>query len=131
MQVAVLRVDEEGVILSAPLPPNINQTETVFGGSASAVAILAAWSLLHTRLRSPGVARRLVIQRHTMNFDFPISGTFTARAFITQPADWPHFARVLARKGRARITVSAVLEYGGKVAASLEGAFVAMGPQEA
>jgi thioesterase domain-containing protein len=131
MQVAVVRAEEECVVLSAPLAPNINHRETVFGGSASAVAILAAWSLLHTRLRSANLSRRLVIQRHTMNFELPIAGTFTARAFIAQPAAWPQFLRMLARKSRARITVSAVVEYGGKAVAHLEGAFVALGPRDA
>ena len=50
MGVSVLSVGEEAVTLRAPLAPNINHRETVFGGSASALAILAAWSLLHTRL---------------------------------------------------------------------------------
>lgn len=50
MEVAVVQVQPEGVILSAPLAPNINHRDTVFGGSASAVAILAAWSLLQHSL---------------------------------------------------------------------------------
>lgn len=52
MQVSVVQAALEGVVLSAPLAPNINHRDTVFGGSASAVASLAAWSLLHTRLSS-------------------------------------------------------------------------------
>ena len=62
MQVSVLAVASTGVTLRAPLAPNINHRDTVFGGSASAVAILAAWSLLHTRMRADGVSARLVIQ---------------------------------------------------------------------
>jgi thioesterase domain-containing protein len=130
MQVAVVRLEEDSVVLSAPLAPNINHRETVFGGSASAVAILAAWSLLHTRLRSAGVSRRLVIQHYTMDFELPIAGEFTARAFIGQPAAWQQFMRGLARKGRARIAVSSVVEYGGKAVAQLEGRFVALGGQD-
>jgi thioesterase domain-containing protein len=42
MQVSVDAVAADGVTLRAPLAPNINHRETVFGGSASAVAILAA-----------------------------------------------------------------------------------------
>ena len=61
MQVEVLSAQPEGVVLGAPLPPNINHQETIFGGSASAVAILAAWSLLHVRLQHEGVHSRLVI----------------------------------------------------------------------
>ncbi|RYE53550.1 MAG: hypothetical protein EOP18_08925, partial [Rhizobiaceae bacterium] len=52
MQVRVVAASVERVTLSAPLAPNINHRATVFGGSASAVAILSAWSLLHLRLSS-------------------------------------------------------------------------------
>jgi thioesterase domain-containing protein len=129
MQVAVERFDEDSVVLSAPLAPNINHRETVFGGSAAAVAILAAWSLLHTRLESDGVSRRLVIQRHTMQFDLPIDGAFTARSHI-EPDAWTTFVRALERKGRARIAVSSVLECDGSTVARFDGTFVALTVQE-
>ncbi|MEN3292177.1 MAG: hypothetical protein V7642_1430 [Burkholderiales bacterium] len=127
MQVSVVEVHPEHIVLSAPLAPNINHRETVFGGSASAVAILAAWSLLHTRLAAAGISSRLVIQRNSMNYEAPILGTFTARSSITQPEAWPLFMRMLARKGVARIMVSATLEHAGKSVGHLEGEFVALG----
>jgi thioesterase domain-containing protein len=127
MQVSVQRVLPDEVLLAAPLAPNINHRETLFGGSASAVAILAAWSLLHTRLRSAGLESRLVIQSNTMHYDLPIAGDFTARSFIEAPEAWPQFVRMLARKGKARIVVDAVLEYGGVQAGRLRGEFVALG----
>jgi thioesterase domain-containing protein len=127
MQVEVRRVQTEEIVLAAPLAPNINHRETVFGGSASAVAILAAWSLLHTRLARAGIESRLVIQSNTMHYELPISGTFTARAFIAAPADWQQFMRMLSRKGRARIAVMSVLEYEGRQAGRLQGQFVALG----
>jgi thioesterase domain-containing protein len=67
MQVSVVSISDEKLVLSAPLAPNINHRDTVFGGSASAIAILAAWSLLHTRLLKAGISSRLVIQRNTWN----------------------------------------------------------------
>jgi thioesterase domain-containing protein len=90
------------------------------------LAILAGWSLLHTRLAGAGIASRLVIQRNTMHYDLPITGAFTARSFIRTAAAWESFTRMLERKGRARLTVSCVLEYDGQAAARLEGEFVAM-----
>jgi len=126
MQVSVVAVDEEAVVLRAPLKPNINHRETVFGGSASALAILAAWSLLHTRLRRAGIAGRLVIQRNTMEYDLPVLGEFTARASSGQGQDWQQFTRMLARKGKARIAVSSVLEHAGQVAGRFTGEFVAL-----
>ena len=55
MAVSVKAVTTDTVILAAPLEPNINHKHTVFGGSASALGILAAWSLLHVRLVDAGL----------------------------------------------------------------------------
>ena len=127
MQVSVIEAEEERVILSAPLAPNINHTETVFGGSASAVAILAAWSIIHVRLKSAGMPSSIVIQSNIMSYERPIYGTFTARSFITQPKAWEVFMRTLLRRGRARIAVSSVLEYEDQPVGNFEGKFVAIG----
>ena len=126
MQVSVAAIDADGVTLRAPLAPNINHRETVFGGSASAVAILAAWSLLHTRMRAEGVVARLVIQSNTMDYALPILGDFTARSALEHPEQWPRFVRMLARRGRARTRVIAVLESDGQVVGRLTGEFVAL-----
>ena len=127
MQVAVDAADADRVRLRAPLAPNINHRETVFGGSASAVAILAAWSLLHLRLRAAGLASRLVIQRNTMDYERPILGEFTATSSLAAPDAWPRFLRTLERMGKARAEVQAVLEADGQVVGRLTGEFVALG----
>jgi thioesterase domain-containing protein len=126
MQVSVQRATPDEVVLHAPLTPNINHRSTVFGGSASAVAILAAWSLLHVRLHSAGIEARLVIQSNSMHYDLPVAGDVSARSFIATPEAWPHFIRMLTRKGKARIVVDAVLEYEGVQAGRLQGEFVAL-----
>ena len=126
MQVSVVAVAPEQVVLRAPLAPNINHRETVFGGSASALAILAAWSLLHARLSDEGVRTRLVIQRNSMEYLGPIPGAFVARASLEAPAQWPLFKRMLSRKGRARVAVTAVLEHEGGVVGQFAGEFVAI-----
>lgn len=127
MQVQVERISPEQVMLNAPLAPNINHRATVFGGSASAVAILAAWSLLHTRLRSEGIATRLVIQSNAMHYDAPIDGTFSAISRLEEPEKWDLFKRTLTRRGKARIRVLAELHFAGQVAGRFEGEFVALG----
>ena len=130
MQVAVDEADIGRVRLRAPLAPNINHRETVFGGSASAVAILAAWSLLHLRLRADGLSSRLVIQRNTMDYGLPILGEFTATASLAAPDACPRFLRTLARMGKARAEVQAVLEADGKVVGRLTGEFVALSSEQ-
>jgi thioesterase domain-containing protein len=125
MGVSVLQLSEEKVILAAPLQPNINHRNSVFGGSASALAILSAWSLVHTRLEGAGIRSRLVIQRNAIEYSKPILGDFTASATLKEPAQWLHFLRMLERRGRARIAVESALLYEGQAAGTFEGEFVA------
>lgn len=125
--VSVVSIADDAVTLEAPLEPNLNHRQTLFGGSASALAILAGWALLHVRLQSEGIDDRLVIQRNVMEYQHPILGQFTARAMLERPEGWKEFTTMLARRGKARITVLAVLEHMGRVAGRFSGQFVAFG----
>jgi thioesterase domain-containing protein len=127
MGVSVLAIEPNSVTLQAPLEPNINHRQSVFGGSASALAILAGWALLHARLQADGVSSRLVIQRNTMEYTQPILGPFTARSTLEFPERWAQFRATLARRGKARVTVLAVLEHANQVVGRFTGQFVALG----
>jgi thioesterase domain-containing protein len=131
MQVSVLEATPDATVLAAPLAPNINHRDTVFGGSAAALATLAAWTLLHARLTAAGLPSRLVIQRNTMDFDAPIPADFTARASLQDPANWERFVTTLRRKGRARIAVVATLHCRDKRVGRFEGDFVAVAREAA
>ncbi len=60
---AAVRWDGAALALRAPLAPNLNHRGTAFGGSMSALAILAGWGVVHLALRARGLETRLVVQR--------------------------------------------------------------------
>lgn len=126
MGVTVVSADGDGVRLTAPLGPNINHKKTVFGGSASAVAILAAWSVLHLRLTGAGRDGEIVIQSNETAYDKPITAEFEAHAALVDPSAWPRFLTMFDRKGRARLEIESVLTCGGIVVGRLRGSFVAL-----
>ncbi|MEJ8567896.1 YiiD C-terminal domain-containing protein [Elongatibacter sediminis] len=126
MQAEVETASTEMVVVAAPLAPNINHRDTVFGGSATALALLAAWSLMHLNVNREGRSRQLVIQRNTMEYLEPITGRFTARASRPAEAAWSRFERTLERRGRGRITVVSELHLGTRLVGRLEGEFVAL-----
>ena len=126
MQASVAAVSMESVTLQAPLRPNINHQDTVFGGSASALAILASWCLLHIRLREQAVPAQLVIQRNTMEYLLPIHGDFTAQSTLQDPESWERQVRMLERKGAARFPVSSDLFSSGNRVGHFTGKFVAL-----
>jgi len=126
MQVSTLELNEHCVRLVAPLTPNTNHHATVFGGSASALAILSAWSLLYVRLRFSSPEASIVIQHHRMYYERPMYGEFAARASMAIPEQWPRFLRTLARFGKARVAVNSTIECNGELAARFSGEFVAI-----
>jgi len=129
MGIEVVEATVNGVILAAPLSPNINHRETVFGGSASAVAILSAWSLLYLRLKHENMDSRIVIQRSTMTYELPITDRFTASTVICDPSAWLKFIATLIRKNRARVTIKSILHCNQITAGKFEGDFVALDSQ--
>ena len=80
MQVSVVSVDGTGVLLSAPLAPNLNHRGTVFGGSASALGMIACWTLIHLRLRGLPFETALVIRRNSVEYFAPLPADFEAFA---------------------------------------------------
>lgn len=126
MGVRVTECDTQGATLTAPLAPNINHRATVFGGSASAVAILAAWTWLHFTLRAAGLSSRLVIQKNTVDYLAPITGEFSARCAAPAAETVEKFIATLRRHGKARMAVGAVLTRDGKTVATFSGDYVAV-----
>ena len=126
MGVEVLEATLDRVTLSAPLEPNINHRETIFGGSASALSILSAWCLVHFRLQNENLNCRVVIQKNTMSYDKPILGTFEAICSLENRELWEKFIKILKRKGKARIVLNSTLEYSKTIVGVFEGSFVAI-----
>ncbi len=126
MGVRVVSCAAAGVTLAAPLAANINHRATVFGGSASAVAILAAWTYLHSVLRGTGLATRLVIQRNTIDYLAPITADFEAECASVGAVEIERVVRTLRRHGKARITLAARLTCAGSEVATFSGEYVAV-----
>jgi len=126
MQVSVVEASMDHVLLRAPLAPNINHQNTVFGGSAASLATLAAWGLLHLRLAAEDFRSNLVVQRSNIAYEKAMAGEFMAKASAPSAEVWKSFIAMLQRKGRARISATAVLLYDGQEAGRLDGDFVAL-----
>jgi len=126
MAVEVRSATPDGVELFAPLAPNINHRDTVFGGSASGVAILAAWSALYVRMRAEMRAGRIVIRRNKMSYERPIIADFTAKSAPPETAAWTKAIGTLGKGRPARVHVTATLECLGERVGVLEGEFVVM-----
>lgn len=129
MGVGIVAAAIDGVTLSAPLGPNVNHQGTVFGGSASAVALLSAWALLHLRLSQQQLDAAIVVKEYTMTYERQMPTDFTATSSIEDAASWISFLDALKRRGRARISVVARLRCNADHVGQLQGEFVALSPE--
>ena len=126
MECRVLRASPAEVLLEAPLTPNLNHRATAFGGSLSALAILAGWAMVHFRLRAEGLEVRTVIRESGVRYDEPVRGPFQALC-PAPPADaWERFVRTLRRRGKGRIRVDVQLSSDGQPVGSYAGTYVAV-----
>jgi thioesterase domain-containing protein len=126
MGVQVKVATPERVLLYAPLGPNINHHQTVFGGSGVVLATLSAWTLLHLRLNQEHLDAQLVIQRSSMEYERPIPGDFEAVCGFADESAWRRFRLTLERRGRARMTLNAHLLHASHEMGLFVGDFVAM-----
>lgn len=127
MELKVESCGPDGVHLSAPIAPNINHRQTLFGGSAAAIAIVSAWSLVHLRLRDEfDPLPRIVIQSNTMKWTAPIPGEVHVKCQSPAHETWDRLVKAVHRKGRGRITLRSTLFNGEAPAADFSGTFVAI-----
>lgn len=125
MGVTVAGFDAAGLVLRAPLAPNLNHKHTAFGGSLATLATLAGWSLLQLLLREQPPAT-VVIQESAVSYLRPVTADFAARCALPPADTFDRFRRTLARKGMARIALEATIPAGEEIAVRFDGSFVAI-----
>ncbi len=126
MTLSVSRLDREGIVLAAPLKPNVNDKGSAFGGALASIMILAGWSLPRLLLYRHGLEADLVIGRCAMRFIAPVQGDFSAHCRWPQAAEQAGFVQQLQDNPRARLALAPELVYQGRVVATLEARYSAL-----
>lgn len=124
MGVTVARFDAAGLVLRAPLAPNLNHQHTAFGGSLATLATLAGWGLLQLLLREHGSVT-VVIQESTVRHMRPVVADFAAHCALPPADALERFRRTLAHRGAARIALEVTIPSGTQTAVRFHGRFVA------
>lgn len=130
MQAEILEASGEVVRVRIPLAPNINHRGTVFGGSASALAMLAGWGRVWTLLYAQQLRATIVIRRNTMEFDRPMPSAVTAVCHTPERIFLDGFFESLRSRGKARLTLPVMIyDEENRQACKFSGEFVVVGAQ--
>ena len=125
MGVRVFSASPKKIVLSAPFSNNINHKKTVFGGSLHAVATLACWSLLHVNLTELHNVH-IVIASSEIAYLAPVASDFKAECCLPELEDWQRFLKILQKKGKARVKLSAKIFQGHQLCVEYSGVFAAL-----
>ena len=127
MQLRVAAWNERGLVLAAPLAPNINDKGCAFGGSLASLMTLAGWGVIVLQLRAVGRECDIYVQDSTVRYLAPVWSDFVTQAQLAAGESWETFLATLAQRGRARLrVVCRVALEDGRDAATLEARFVAI-----
>lgn len=126
MDVRAVSAGGDSIALAAPLGPNVNHTETAFGGSLATLGIVAGWTLLHVALADRGVSAKLLIQHSSMDFIRPADGELRAECRFPDGEALERLLTGLRERRRARIELTAQVLSGGVPVATHRGVYVAI-----
>lgn len=125
MDVRVAAYDGHLLRLTAPLPPNVNDKGTAFGGSLYSLAVLCGWSLLHLKIKEAGLAHNIVIQEANVRYLLPVSDDMTAECHIDDEAV-SQLYDTLNSRDRARLPLEIVIKQNERPAFEFSGRYVVL-----
>ncbi|MGB0713301.1 MAG: YiiD C-terminal domain-containing protein [Gammaproteobacteria bacterium] len=132
MGVRVAHYDGRGIALEAPLASNQNHHGSAFSGSLYALADMAGFGLLHTRLVESGIEAEVFMRAGEVDYRRPVLGDLVARCTLPEGDAWDDFLTRLEERGRARLELSCTIAHEAtgetEAAAVLTGHFMAMRP---
>ncbi len=124
MGVRIEAYDGQQLVLTAPLTINHNHLGTAFGGSLSAVATLAGYSLLWLELGDP--TAHVLVRESTISYRRPVRKEIRAVCPRPNEAAVAAFKAEFAQKGKSRIRLDVSVQEDGLTAVEFSGTFVAL-----
>ena len=95
--------------LHAPLAPNINDKGCAFGGSLGSLMTLAGWGLIVLRLAEAGLDADVFVADSEIRYRAPLYADIETTAELAEGESWEDFLSTLRSRGRARLSVRAVV----------------------
>ncbi|MEO8365495.1 MAG: YiiD C-terminal domain-containing protein [Pseudoxanthomonas sp.] len=127
IQARVAAYDGHRLSLTAPLPANVNDKGSAFGGSMTSLMTYAGWGLITLQLQQAGVRADVFVADSTVRYLKPLYTELRAEAMLAPEQSWELFLATLAQRGRARIHLQARITLAeGEVMADLAGRYVAI-----
>ena len=132
--IQLLSYQQQCLIATAPLAPNINHKRTAFGGSLYSIAVLTGWALVNLRLHEadPDLQQRaqVVIYHCEMDYLDGVDADFSARVSQSQRLKSERFIQGLLRHGKSSCVETIEVLQANETKARLMAKYVVLLPQQ-
>ena len=126
LNIQVLEAEPSRVEIVAPLAANQNHMQTAFGGSLSAILILACYGWAFRALRVEGLRGHVILKRSEIDFVKPLKSDIFATCESPAAQELRRFLDQLGRKGKSRIQLTSYVSSPSGEHCRLHGEFVAV-----
>lgn len=109
MDFSIRELDSQGIVVQAPLSPNINVHGTGFAGSLYSLSALAAWAYTTHLLEQSGIDADVVMAQAEIRYRRPVVTEIECTCHC-DPEVSAAFVQHLEQRGRARLAL--VVEIG-------------------
>ncbi|WP_192036378.1 YiiD C-terminal domain-containing protein [Halomonas sp. YLGW01] len=100
-----LHWQDDALVWSLSLDPNLNDKGTGFGGSLAAQTTLIGWCWATLWLRSQGRDQNVVVAEATQRFQAPVTGDYRLVCRPEDPSGPAALAERLASRGKGRLVL--------------------------
>ena len=104
MNLELINFDGMSLQAKAPLKNNINDKGSVFGGSSSALMIIAAWSLIKLNCQDNDIQADIVIHKNETIWQKALYGELFINAHFKKEYDFEQVKVLIDSKRHKRIT---------------------------
>lgn len=117
LQISVSNHWKNGIELSAPLEPNLNDKGTAFAGSISSMLTLAGWALMTRELQTAGIRAEVMVVNSETDFTATLCSDLKSVAEVSE-AEIVRVLQELETRGRSRICINSSIPGHAKMTAS-------------
>lgn len=108
MQFAIDELDDNSILVRAPLAPNVNIHGTGFAGSIYSLAVLTGWAMVTHIVSSRGIGCELVVSKAEIRYIKPVKGNIECRCEVADGVI-DQFIDYYKNKGRSRIMLEVIV----------------------
>jgi thioesterase domain-containing protein len=125
MGIKINLFNDDEIIMTSPLAPNINDKGSVFGGSSSALQIISAWSLVKLNCLNHAINADIVIYKNETVWNHPLYCDIKVVSKFINIHNFDDIKKSLSDKKNVKLqTVSTIKDLDNKICSEMKATYV-------